>query len=288
MKINKKGITLVELIVSFTLVSVAVIYFYQTLYTVKKIYVDARDNTNSFVEKSYKFKLAYNNEAKKCSGGSAGIREYDITNYGTLYYYCSDNTVATPDGADGDDGGSSSGNSDQDFDTDSSLDNYFEVSKITDIDFSSDEHKTKSIENDEEIFTIINNNNNGFVYENDKNYLTVLGNGNKNFQRLIFYKYKITNKEVSQIKVEPSSTYPKENGYKGGENNPISLCEVAILDQEEKIIATTYFGGGTTEPPTYEIPSGKKFGYILLAHRSDKNYVDSEKYSCNLKVLEIK
>ena len=262
MKINKKGITLVELIVSFTLVSVAVIYFYQTLYTVKKIYVDARDNTNGFVEKSYKFKLAYN-EAKNCTDSHDGIYSKEIDDE-KLYYYCSDNTVKQYYGAYGEDGGSSG-----DFNTDSSLDNYFEVSKITDIDFSSDEHKTKSI-------------------ENDKNYLTVLGNGNKNFQRLIFYKYKITNKEVSQIKVEPSSTYPEENGYKGGENNPISLCEVAILDQEEKIIATTYFGGGTTEPPTYEIPSGKKFGYILLAHRSDKNYVDSEKYSCNLKVLEIK
>lgn len=283
MKINKKGITLVELIVSFTLVSVAVIYFYQTLYTVKKIYVDARDHTNSFVEKSYKFKLAYN-ELKNCTDSHDGINSKKIDDE-KLYYYCSDNTVKQYYGAYGEDGGSSG-----DFNTDSSLDNYFEVSKITDIDFSSDEHKTKSIENDEEIFTIINNNNNnnGFVYENDKNYLTVLGNGNKNFQRLIFYKYKITNKEVSQIKVEPSSTYPEENGYKGGENNPISLCEVAILDPNEKRIATTYFGGGKKEPLTYEIPLGKKFGYILLAHRSDKNYVDSEKYSCNLKVLEIK
>ena len=286
MKINKKGITLVELIVSFTLVSVAVIYFYQTLYTVKKIYVDARDHTNSFVEKSYKFKLAYN-EAKNCSGQSAGIREYDVKNYGTLYgtlyYYCSDNTVKQYYGAYGEDGGSSG-----DFNTDSSLDNYFEVSKITDIDFSSDEHKTKSIENDEEIFTIINNNNNnnGFVYENDKNYLTVLGNGNKNFQRLIFYKYSITDNNVGHIKVEASSTYPEENGYKGGENNPISLCEVAILDPNEKRIATTYFGGGTKEL-NYEITSGKKFGYILLAHRSDKNYANSKIYSCNLKVLKI-
>ena len=279
MKINKKGITLVELIVSFTLVSVAVIYFYQTLYTVKKIYVDARDNTNGFVEKSYKFKLAYN-EAKNCTDSHDGIYSKEIDDE-KLYYYCSDNTVKQYYGAYGEDGGSSG-----DFNTDSSLDNYFEVSKITDIDFSSVEHETQSMENDEVLEMI--DKNNGFVYENNENFLTVLGNGNKNFQRLIFYKYKITNKEVSQIKVEPSSTYPEENGYKGGENNPISLCEVAILDQEEKIIATTYFGGGTTEPPTYEIPSGKKFGYILLAHRSDKNYVDSEKYSCNLKVLEIK
>ena len=280
MKINKKGITLVELIVSFTLVSVAVIYFYQTLYTVKKIYVDARDNTNSFVEKSYKFKLAYNNEAKNCSGGSAGIREYNITNYGTLYYYCSDNTVATPDSADGEDGGN---DLEEYFDTNPSLDN-FKVFKIQDIDFSSDEYQTKTYnENDEEISTIINNYDNGFRNIDDEDYLTVLGNGNENFQRLIFYKYditnnyNITNKEVRHIKVEASSNYPEEN---------VSLCKVEILDPNENRIATTSFGGGTKEL-NYEIPSGKKFGYILLAHRSDKNYANSKIYSCNLKVLKI-
>ena len=37
-KLNNKGLTLVELIVSFALVSVAMLYFYQTVSTVSKLY----------------------------------------------------------------------------------------------------------------------------------------------------------------------------------------------------------------------------------------------------------
>ena len=50
-KINNKGVTLVELIVSFALVGVAIIYFFQTLYTVKKVYADARLETNYYIRK---------------------------------------------------------------------------------------------------------------------------------------------------------------------------------------------------------------------------------------------
>lgn len=57
MKKNNKGVTLVELVVSFVLVSVAVIYFYQTLYTVKKLYTKSRNETNKFVEINYTFRL---------------------------------------------------------------------------------------------------------------------------------------------------------------------------------------------------------------------------------------
>ena len=39
-KLNKKGVTLIELIVSFAIVGVAIIYFFQTLYTVKNIYTN--------------------------------------------------------------------------------------------------------------------------------------------------------------------------------------------------------------------------------------------------------
>lgn len=52
-KSSEKGVTLVELIVSFAIVGVAIIYFFQTLYTVKKIYNDAFDETNKYVDKSY-------------------------------------------------------------------------------------------------------------------------------------------------------------------------------------------------------------------------------------------
>lgn len=56
-KLNNKGVTLVELIVSFAIVGVAIIYFFQTLYTVKKIYSDVREETNFYVKKDYDFRL---------------------------------------------------------------------------------------------------------------------------------------------------------------------------------------------------------------------------------------
>ena len=56
-KINNKGITLIELIVSFALIAVSIIYFSQTLYTVKKVYATARDETNEFVAKDYALRL---------------------------------------------------------------------------------------------------------------------------------------------------------------------------------------------------------------------------------------
>lgn len=56
-KLNNKGVTLVELIVSFALVSVAIIYFYQTLYTVNKLYNKSRNETNEFVQRTYASKI---------------------------------------------------------------------------------------------------------------------------------------------------------------------------------------------------------------------------------------
>ena len=55
---KNKGITLVELIVSFALVGVSIIYFYRTLNTVSKIYKISRDETNNYIRKSYTLKLA--------------------------------------------------------------------------------------------------------------------------------------------------------------------------------------------------------------------------------------
>lgn len=57
-KINNKGITLVELIVSFILVTVAVIYFYQTLFTVKKLYTKTIKETTEYVDREYVLRLA--------------------------------------------------------------------------------------------------------------------------------------------------------------------------------------------------------------------------------------
>ena len=57
-KFNNKGVTLIELIVSFMLVAVAIIYFYQTLYTVKKLYTESQKETNEFVKFNYAFRIA--------------------------------------------------------------------------------------------------------------------------------------------------------------------------------------------------------------------------------------
>ena len=56
-KLNNKGVTLIELIVSFILVAVAVIYFYQTLYTVKKLYSKSQKETQEFVDKTYALRI---------------------------------------------------------------------------------------------------------------------------------------------------------------------------------------------------------------------------------------
>lgn len=63
-KLNNKGVTLVELIVSFALVGVAIIYFFQTLYTVKKVYADARFETNNYIRKDYTLRIAKANIEK--------------------------------------------------------------------------------------------------------------------------------------------------------------------------------------------------------------------------------
>ena len=88
MKLNNKGVTLVELIVSFALVSVAVIYFYQTLSTVRKIYKTATVETQEFINKSYELKLAY---ANKIEDEGNDICSEEVDNV-TLYYSCQDST----------------------------------------------------------------------------------------------------------------------------------------------------------------------------------------------------
>lgn len=56
-KLDNKGVTLVELIVSFAIVAVAIIYFFQTLYTVKTIYKETMDDTNKFADKDYAIRV---------------------------------------------------------------------------------------------------------------------------------------------------------------------------------------------------------------------------------------
>lgn len=57
MKIGKKGITLVELIVSFAIVGVAMLYFFQTLTTVSNLYETSKKETSEFIEKDYYLRI---------------------------------------------------------------------------------------------------------------------------------------------------------------------------------------------------------------------------------------
>ncbi len=56
-KNNQKGVTLVELIVSFMLVSVTVIYFMQIMIVVRRIYKKSQNDTELFVNRTYAIKI---------------------------------------------------------------------------------------------------------------------------------------------------------------------------------------------------------------------------------------
>lgn len=57
MKNNNKGVTLIELIVAFAIVSVATIYFFQTVSLVKRMYANAREETNNYADKTYVIRI---------------------------------------------------------------------------------------------------------------------------------------------------------------------------------------------------------------------------------------
>ncbi len=57
-KLNNKGITLAELIVSFAIVSVAVIYMYQTLLTINKMYSKAKTDITEFSKATFALRMA--------------------------------------------------------------------------------------------------------------------------------------------------------------------------------------------------------------------------------------
>lgn len=73
-KMNNKGVTLVELIVSFAIVGVAVVYFYQTVNTVSKLYKTSKDDTNDYANATYVLRLvdAKLDDLKKTYKSSSG------------------------------------------------------------------------------------------------------------------------------------------------------------------------------------------------------------------------
>lgn len=91
-KLNNKGITLVELIVSFAIVAVAVIYFYQMLSSVTRMYSNSRKDLNHAAKVNYAFRLidkAYNSGMINydCSNIPSGIIDNDSCDEGAAGMY---------------------------------------------------------------------------------------------------------------------------------------------------------------------------------------------------------
>ena len=76
-KLNKKGVTLIELIVSFAIVSIAMIYFYQTIVDLHRMYKNSNKATDEFVNKDYALRVL-----------DAYIKENDV-NYLSTSNVCS-------------------------------------------------------------------------------------------------------------------------------------------------------------------------------------------------------
>ena len=56
-KLNNKGMSLIELIISFSLVCVAVIYFFETLFITNKIFRTTKEDTKRYVDVAYVFNI---------------------------------------------------------------------------------------------------------------------------------------------------------------------------------------------------------------------------------------
>lgn len=90
-KLNKKGVTLIELIVSFAIVSVALIYFYQTIVDLHRMYKNSNKATDEFVNKDYALRVLDAYIEKK------GVSSLDNVCENYLLSYCSTAEV-TKDG----------------------------------------------------------------------------------------------------------------------------------------------------------------------------------------------
>ena len=94
-KLNNKGMTLVELIVSFMIVSVAMLYFFQTLRTVQKIYKKSFDKTTEYIDWDYALRIT-----AAFVEGSGGIRYQSPTGMVYVNNYLSGfsvNSCSTPE-----------------------------------------------------------------------------------------------------------------------------------------------------------------------------------------------
>lgn len=81
---NKKGMTIAELIVSIVLVSVACIYFFQTIVSINKLYSTVNEDTNLYLHKLYYYRLLMANKNKSFVTSNDDIDKYDLP-YSTVY-----------------------------------------------------------------------------------------------------------------------------------------------------------------------------------------------------------
>ena len=56
-KLNNKGMSLIELIISFSLVCVAIVYFFETLFITNKIFRTTKSDTKNYVDVAYVFNI---------------------------------------------------------------------------------------------------------------------------------------------------------------------------------------------------------------------------------------
>ena len=80
-KLNNKGMSLIELIISFSLVCVAIIYFFETLFITNKILRTTREDTNNYVDVAYAFNIIeYNIKNNITSSDDVASKGTDINN----------------------------------------------------------------------------------------------------------------------------------------------------------------------------------------------------------------
>ena len=94
-KLNNKGMTLVELIVSFAIVTVAVVYFSQSLVTTSKLFKSTKEETDAYVEEVYVYRLleAMFKEYQNTSSQTHTLAMKDakeVLGYIDFYVYCGD------------------------------------------------------------------------------------------------------------------------------------------------------------------------------------------------------
>lgn len=77
---NKKGMTIAELIVSIVLVSVACIYFFQTIVSINKLYSTVNEDTNDYLHRLYLLRLAdaYKEENNNMNNFNSDLANYDL------------------------------------------------------------------------------------------------------------------------------------------------------------------------------------------------------------------